>query len=278
MDDPVSDAVRSVKLAFPFPSYLGPDFEEEASVTCGAVRQLSPPPGRLLDIGSGPMNLTAVFSNLGYDCSAIDDLDDPWHAVGDNRRRICEFARSAGIDYIAGSAEKASEELPDESFDVVVMTGVIEHLHQSPRDLLNAAFRLTKTGGIVAVTMPNSVNLRKRMSVIQGKTNYPEVSGFLYSTGTWRGHVREYTLKETRFIMEASGGEIIRSGTFHANAKRRLPNMFARYCYFMLTKFAPTLRDGVLVVAMKPVGWTPQEYDEARYRSAIARFGGGYVG
>jgi hypothetical protein len=34
--------------------------------------------GRLLDIGCGPMDKTAVLGKLGLECHGIDDLADEW--------------------------------------------------------------------------------------------------------------------------------------------------------------------------------------------------------
>lgn len=260
-------AMRRAGDAFPFPDYTGDQSASGVAAIVEAAWAHEPAPATLLDIGCGPMNVTGVFAALGYECSAVDDLSDPWHLAGDNVDRISAYAREMGIDFHRQSADF---EIPFEagSFDVVLVKSVIEHLHESPRGLLNTAFAHARPGGLVVVTTPNAVNLRKRLSVLRGRTNYPPVQGFFASEGTWRGHVREYTLSELAWTVEAVGGEVVQSETFHAfldkmPAKLRAP-------YVAATRLVPGVRDSLLVAARRPEGWTPAEYEAGAYWSEIA--------
>ena len=83
-----------------------------------------------------------------------------------------------------------------------MIVNVIEHLHQSPRDILNSAGAYLKPDGLLVVVMPNAVNLRKRISVALGRSNYTPARGFFENEGVWRGHVREYTFQETNQILQ----------------------------------------------------------------------------
>lgn len=223
---------------------------------------------KLLDIGAGAMAKTAAFRELGFHCWAADDLSDEWHLLGDNRDRIQEFTRQVGIEF---HLQDENYLLPYDakSFDVVLLTGVIEHLHESPRELLGKALELLKTGGSLVVVMPNSVNLRKRFSVLAGRTNYCGVEGFFQSKGLWRGHVREYTLKETEYIVRACGGEVVASKTFHNHLKLRIRFPLFRLAYRLITWCFPQLRDGLLVVSRRPTGWKPVHYSEEAYRKHL---------
>ena len=249
-------AVQEVEEAFPFEDYIDEDKRRHTAEIIDsvmkAVGNLESP--KLLDIGCGPMNITAGFAKCGFRCFAADDLSDPWHLVGDNRRKIEDFARSMRIEFYL---QDASYRIPfeNETFDVVLLNSVIEHLHESPRELLNAAFGFLKTGGVLLVTMPNSVNLRKRIRVLSGRSNYPSVRDVYSSRGTWRGHVREYTLAETEYILKAAGGEPVLSKTCHMAICSRIPNTTLRHLYRVVTWIVPRLRDGILVIARKPPGW-----------------------
>ena len=118
--------------------------------------------------------------------------------------------------------------------------------------------------------MPNSVNLRKRLSVLTGSTNYPPVDQFYYSLGTWRGHVREYTLKETIYICEASGFEILSKSTFeHLTIQRLKPPLSQVYSF--LGNIIPTLRSGLLVICAKPKSWTPVSENADVFRRALSK-------
>jgi SAM-dependent methyltransferase len=266
----LSEAIEAVKEVFPFPSYLDADWTYAVARLARRLVQLAPPPARLLDIGSGPMDATGVFAQLGYRCCATDDLADAWHTLGDNRELIRNFAADLSIAFHLQDPSETRLPFDSESFDVVLLRHVIEHLHESPRDLLNTAFDLANTGGHIVIEMPNSVNLRKRLSVLRGRTNYPDVVGFFHSEGIWRGHVREYTLAEARFIVEAVGGEILIGDTVHMNMFRRLPSPFKRAAYRTMSSALPDLRDGILIVATKPHGWSPATASQAAYMEAIS--------
>jgi SAM-dependent methyltransferase len=266
--DEILRAVAEVMREFPFPHY-----------TCGVretmlhvIPRLWPSltsRGRLLDIGCGPMDRTAVFRELGLDCYAIDDLADEWHCWGDNQEKVVQFAEHQGIRLHVG---KAGESLPFEegSFDIVTVFDVIEHLHESPRGILNVAGRYLKQEGTLCVTMPNSVNLRKRLSVLVGKTSYPPADQFYLSPGGWRGHVREYTLDEAVYVLRETGFEILSATTFEPLATQRL-GPITRHLFLAVCHAFPTLRSGLCVIGRKPKGWQPVFCNETAYLKAVSR-------
>jgi SAM-dependent methyltransferase len=263
-------AVDEVEAAFPFPGYISRGLREAlATVIPIVASHLSGPGRRLLDLGAGPMDKTAVWSRLGFDCHASDDLSDPWHDRDGARARIIEFAGRMGIRFHLDDCD-APLPFPRESFDVVTVCDVIEHLHASPRGILNAAGEHLVSGGLLVVTMPNSVNLRKRIDVLRGRSNYPPVDQFFLSTPAWRGHVREYTLRETEYICRAAGFEVVHASTFEAIAFDQLSGPSLRV-FLALARLVPTLRSGLLVVARKPAGWKPLAEDPAAFRQAQAR-------
>lgn len=266
----IRDVARQVETAFPFQDYLEEGFAYGLSGVVSEVTRLAPPPARLLDIGAGPMNVTAVFARLGYACSAVDDLLDPWHRRDDNVDRIKEFAESEGIEFHRHQPPDYEIPFPEEAFDVVLLNSVVEHLHQSPRQLLNSAFEHANSGGMVVVTTPNSVNLRKRLDVLRGRTNYPPVDQFFHSD-QWRGHVREYTLAEARYVLEQAGGTVEVARTYdNSLVLSRLPNRIVRWGYVRLTDLLQGLRPALLVIARKPEGWRPVPFDEQAHRAATA--------
>jgi SAM-dependent methyltransferase len=261
-------AVDEVHAAFPFPGYIANGVRHGmAHVLLEVARHVrAEGKPRLLDIGCGPMDKTAVFQALGFECSAVDDLGDPWHRRNGNLEKIEAFARARGIRFHRQDGTCAIP-FPPGRFDVVTIFDVIEHLHESPREMLNAAGTQLKTGGVLAVTMPNSVNLRKRLAVLRGRTNYPAAGQFYLSPDGWRGHVREYTLDETVHLCEAAGFRVESATTFEGNAYDKLGGTKLR-AYLALAKLFPTLRSFLLVVARKPEGWAPRPPDPEAFRRA----------
>ena len=184
-----SEAIRSVERSFPFPGYMDNRETEFLHVVSTVVRHM-PPPARVLDFGSVPCDKTAILQKLGYDCSACDDLSDDWHIQDNKREEIMAFADMMGINFRL----VVDNEIPfkNDAFDMIMLNAVLEHLHDSPRPLLNGLVHLLRPGGLLLITVPNAVNIRKRVAVLIGKTNLPPFDSYYWYPGHWRGHVREY--------------------------------------------------------------------------------------
>lgn len=266
------EAYTSIVNKFPFEGYVDDMvYHEMYSVTCALKKFVSNFQGcKLLDIGSGPMDKTAILQLLGFECFAVDDLSDFWHRRNDNINKIKNFAENVGIHFYHQPEGNFSIPFSEGSFDVVTSLSVIEHLHESPREILNVMGRFLKTEGFLVIVMPNSVNLRKRLSVLLGKTNYNPVDELYFSTDFYRGHVREYTLAETVYMCKLSGFVVVYADTFEHFAYKKLAFPL-REIYLGLGRLIKGFRSGILVIAKKPTNWTPVEKDENKYFQAIIK-------
>jgi SAM-dependent methyltransferase len=271
MIDEFNTAFTRIEEKFPFSGYLGKACYHEMLSIVSSLKKIIPVfEGRkLLDIGAGPMDKTGILQALGFMCSATDDLQDPWHLRGNNIELIKRYAAKLGIDFYHQSSDGIIP-FETETFDVVCAFAVIEHLHNSPREFLNTMGRYAKPGGILVIEMPNSVNLRKRISVVFGKTNYNPVGELYFSPNKYRGHVREYTLRETIYIVQQNKFEILAATTFEHNAYQKLKFPF-REIYLGLGNLFKTLRSGLLVIARKPQDWQEVCVDHEKYRSSISK-------
>jgi SAM-dependent methyltransferase len=249
----LNNVLIELKGKFPFPKYIDSSKKYEMNAILSNLIKIIPDfeGKRLLDIGSGPMDKTAVFQLFGFDCSAVDDLNDPWHKESNNTTEIKQFAKRLGIDFYHQREGDYKIPFKTKSFDVVCALAVIEHLHESPRNFLNKMGEFLKPDGILIITMPNSVNLRKRLSVLFGKTNHVPIGQFFNSTGVWRGHVREYTLSETVYICEEVGYDVILSKNFEQLAQKKL-YIALRLIYKIVTSIIPNSRSHLLVMCKKP--------------------------
>lgn len=245
----IEEAVDWLEREFPFEGYFTVGTGSHRSIA-GAVGERVPIGADILDIGCGPCDKSAVLSRLGYRVTGIDDFGDHWHRVGSNLALIQRFASRAGVALVEGDGE--SLPFAPESFDAVTLLDVIEHLHSSPRQLLESALHLLRDGGWVVVSVPNAVNLRKRLAVMRGRTNYPPFGQFYESGARWRGHVREYTWGDLEELAERLGLEDARIEARH-HMLGVLPG-WARGAYRAATCIAPSVRDSLVLCGRKPRG------------------------
>lgn len=247
-------AIKTAAEMFPFAGYMG------TQVTIGAYKNIAEvllqhlaPGSRLLDFGCGPCDKTAVLQLLGYNCSAYDDLNDDWHLANDNRQKIMQFAGKIGIDFTL--ANQSPLPYQPESFDGVMLLDVLEHLHDSPRPLLDAVLRLIKPEGLLLITVPNAVNIRKRLHVLTGRTNLPDYGGYYWSNGVWRGHIREYVKDDLRQLASFQNLQILAlKGCDHMLDK--VPAKMQKF-YQFITSIFPGWKDTWLLIARKPANWAP---------------------
>ncbi len=113
------------------------------------LEKLHRPPGRLLDVGAYTGALVAVALERG------------WRAIGvEPSRWAVAQARARDLVVLEGTLESSG--LADESFDVVTMWDVIEHVF-NPLSLLRSAARVLKPGGIVVVHTMDAGSLAARL-------------------------------------------------------------------------------------------------------------------
>jgi 2-polyprenyl-3-methyl-5-hydroxy-6-metoxy-1,4-benzoquinol methylase len=115
-----------------------------------ALRHFGPPgPGaRLLDVGCGNGRFLMTAQTLGWEAWGIDP-----------DREAVAAARAVGLRVEHGGFPKTG--MPDQSFDAVTMSHVIEHLHD-PVGALREVRRLLKPGGTVWIATPNLDSLGSR--------------------------------------------------------------------------------------------------------------------
>lgn len=215
------------------------------------------PPAKILDFGAGPCDKVAILSMLGFECFACDDLKDYWH-IPENREKILTFARKANINYYFINDETSFPFKKKGEFDMLMMHDLLEHLHYSPRDLLNNLLELVKPEGYFFTTVPNIVRLTKRIRVILGQTNLPSFELYYWYPGLWRGHVREYAREDLIKLTEHLNLDILELRSCHHTHFEDIPR-FLRPIWITLTSILPSGRDSWLLVAKKKPNWLPKK-------------------
>jgi SAM-dependent methyltransferase len=252
-----TEAIELVKKRFPFEGYMtyGSENKGAYATVAKTVTKYLKPGSRILDFGCGPCDKTAIVQALGFQCAAYDDLQDDWHRLPGNLEKIRRFATECGIDFRLSDGSSLPF-LADE-FDMVMMHDVLEHLHNSPRDLVNDLLGLVKPGGLLFVTVPNAVNVRKRISVLFGRTNLPRFESFYWYPGAWRGHVREYVRNDLVLLAEYLGLDVLELRSCD-HMLEKLPKAILP-AYALITRVFPGWKDSWLLLAKKPAGWMPRK-------------------
>jgi SAM-dependent methyltransferase len=276
---PVTDAeifsvLREVRAAHPIRGYVKPDAEYGGTLdTIQLVLRNVPRGGRILDFGAGGADKTAALARLGYEMHAFDDLCDPWHLSNDNWRKIISFAESFGVHYHRAVAGEPFPYQPD-SFDMVILDNVMEHLHDSPKGLLEELRKLIKPGGVLFISVPNAGNLRKRIAVLLGRTNMPRFDYFYWKDGPWRGHVREYVRDDMEKLARYLNLTPVELGGFHSLIGT-IPRKYRRP-WRALTAVFPNWSDSWKLVGRKEPGSRPMSEppDENGIRSILQFYEG----
>ena len=79
------------------------------------------------------------------------------------------------------------------SVDVINSFHCFEHLHQSPKKVLESATAVLKPGRCIVIEVPNTLNLNKKIKVFLGYTNYIPFAHY-FNAGLFTGYVREYSV------------------------------------------------------------------------------------
>lgn len=141
----VKDAFSSLKAIYPISDYIGN--QSGYFFIADLVNRFLPNGGRILDLGCGGMDKTGLLALMGYEMHGADDFQDPWHRRDDNLEKLKNFAKELGITLTVQDIGNYKLDYPENYFDGCMINDVIEHLHESPKDLLNNAGRLLREGG-----------------------------------------------------------------------------------------------------------------------------------
>jgi O-antigen biosynthesis protein len=143
----------------------------------------------VLEVGCSTGYFTKILAERG--CSVVGIEID------------CDAARTAeqwADRVVVGNIDDGDvwDEVKDESFDVVVLGDVLEHL-RDPLGSLRQAARKLKPSGFVVTSLPNVAHGDVRIGLMQGQFRY-RPTGLLDRT-----HLRFFTLESIRDLLKEAG-------------------------------------------------------------------------
>jgi 2-polyprenyl-3-methyl-5-hydroxy-6-metoxy-1,4-benzoquinol methylase len=140
--------------------------------------------GKLLDVGCGNGEFLATMKELGWDTVGVETDE-----------RAAEGARERfGLDVRTGTVDVVA--FPDDSFDAVSLSHVIEHVYD-PVTLLSECRRILRPGGKLIVLTPNTRSLGHRIFRAAWRGLEPPRHIHLFNRVTLRSAVQRAGLRVT---------------------------------------------------------------------------------
>lgn len=125
--------------------------------------------------------------------------------------------RRDSICYVCADIDSNNLPVVDESFDLVIIDNVIEHMYD-PRRVLEECIRVLRKRGVLAVITPNQARLINRLRLILGKSVYYPLDYWMGARQehirkggnmVFAGHVREYTVDELKRMLNFVGFDVV---------------------------------------------------------------------
>jgi ubiquinone/menaquinone biosynthesis C-methylase UbiE len=167
--------------------------------------------GIVVDLGGGISVHNGVLAEMGMKVFVVDLLGDYWERKASEPTSIdreVKVLETSGVQFIRQdvSACDLTDYFAENSVDAVTSFHCVEHLHQSPKKVLESAMRVLKPGGTLLIEVPNAANARKRVALLFGRTNYLPYN-LLYYSADYRGHIREYVTDDLRQLAHNLGAK-----------------------------------------------------------------------
>lgn len=159
--------------------------------------------GPVCDIGGGLGLFSVGCAALGVPVILVDDFRDD--ARGISIEDVLAIHRSLGVEILERDVTRGLT-LPAGSLGAVTCFHAMEHWHRSPKTLFADLLAALRPGGVFLLAAPNAVNLRKRLTVPLGYSNWSGFSDW-FDPPEFRGHVREPTVDDLQQIGQRLGLE-----------------------------------------------------------------------
>lgn len=148
---------------------------------------------RILEVGCANGYVAYLFRLLGFDVAAVDAYED---------EKRTELFRQGGVSYQETNLNVVEPlgEFASESFDLILLGEVFEHILNSPTGLLRNILRLLRPGGMLILTTPNPSTFMNAVRLLRDRYVLWGTAEFLTMTKVDEGriidwgdiHYREY--------------------------------------------------------------------------------------
>lgn len=164
---------------------------------------------RLLDVGCFNGYLGILFAELGYQVTGVDKQF--------SAETVERFSR-LGIGHVTANFNEigALRVIPEQTFDVILLAQVIEHVLNHPLGLLQDLARALRPGGILVLTTPHPANVMNAFRLLLGRNMLWGTDDFLRSPKIDTEkiisdadiHYREYLTTQMTTLLADAGLEV----------------------------------------------------------------------
>ena len=163
---------------------------EKITIMAAVKKLCGDPLGKtMLDIGCGTGEFLKAGADAGFNVTGIDVDSTTTDYI----------TRKYGFRMVTGLL--GSETFPASSFDVVVLSHVIEHL-QAPFELLGVIHGILKPNGLFVMCTPNSDSLEESIHHLYGRLRYDRSKCYYLSPFLSPYHIIGFNRKSARRILE----------------------------------------------------------------------------
>ena len=202
---------------------------------------------KILDIGTGSGIVPIVFKKMGFDICTIDYV-----VTGGNALNNIDLFNIPNKNV---NLNNSILPFDNNSFDVIFMGDVIEHLPNSPKKIIKEFYRILKPGGYMVISTPNSLRLIGRIKLLFGHSIWPSLESF-YNSEYNETHHHEYTPNELKFVFNDNGFKIDNLTFFeeNLNVDKRFDSFLGRFIKFILNSILmviPRLKSNMILTVKK---------------------------
>jgi SAM-dependent methyltransferase len=204
---------------------------------------------RILEIGSflGPVSIS--LKRIGYNVSASD--------IPEFSARLKPLYDKNEIPFYSLNLRHCKLPFESNSFDVVVLCEVFEHLNFNPLPILSEINRVLKNNGYIYIGMPNLSNIRNRIKLLLGKSIHQNpIEDFFKQldrndNAVAGVHWREYTMAETVLLIENMGFETFKKYYSSENEEGHANESALQSILKKIVFFYPPFRLSQVVIGRK---------------------------
>lgn len=169
------------------------------------------PSGKVLDFGSYFGNAALLAKKLGFEVSALDCYDNYAPALKREREHLIR----SGIQVLDSSRSPALLDDLKETFDAILLLGVIEHIPHTPKYLLQHICMHLAQGGLLVLDTPNLGYIYRREAMMRGESVFPNIKHQFHTELPFEGHHREYTRDEVIWMLNELGLSVVETELFN---------------------------------------------------------------